>query len=58
MKDFDENTEFRLSPKGIAFLSMHDLGLIDETNETKFHAFWDLFEARMLKNGYVSKEGE
>ena len=57
MKDFDENTEFRLTPKGIAYMTMLKLGIFNKITESDFDDFWALFEMHMKKSGYI-KEGD
>ena len=54
-KDFDENAEFRLTPKGIAFMAMLKLGFLNKISESDFDDFWTLFEMRMKRSGYIEE---
>ena len=56
--DETENDEevYRLTPKGIAMVCLMDVGLLDDVDDKRFDLFWRLFEADMLRLGYVEYE--
>lgn len=51
----DEET-YRVTPKGIAWLCLKLVGLLDTHQEGKFNAFWILFEEYMREAGYIVEE--
>lgn len=53
----DDNTLYRITPKGIAVIAMLDTGLILTTSDARIDKFWDIFEEGMRNAGYV-KEGD
>ena len=54
MSELDER--YVISPKGCAWLALHNVGLIDEGDEGRFDAFWILFDKYMVDAGYVTTD--
>lgn len=51
-----EEETYRLTPKGIAWLCLKEVGLIGTHQEGQFNAFWILFEEYMRKSEYIVEE--
>ena len=47
---------YRITPKGIALVSMLQCGLVDNIDDPRLEGFWALFEAGMRKHGYIVEE--
>ena len=55
----DNNEErYVISPKGCAWLALKELGMLDNVSDTKFNAFWILFENYMKNAGYIQEDVE
>ena len=56
----DENEEERyvITPKGIAYLSLLQCGLVTDINDPRIEGFWTLFEYGMRTGGYIKEEDE
>ena len=54
----DDNTRYTLTPKGLAYVALSKVGLLDDKSEGQFEAFWILFENDMRKFGYVQDNEE
>ena len=49
----DVEKRYVITPKGIAYLCLREVGLLDNDKEGQFTAFWILFEQSMKDNGYI-----
>lgn len=53
----DDNEEkYVITPKGLAWLALSQVGMLENTSEGQFEAFWVLFETSMTKAGYIVEE--
>ena len=43
---------YSLTPKGIAWLALHEAGINISVDDPAFHAFWDKFVALLTQHGY------
>ena len=43
---------YSLTPKGIAWLALHEAGINVSVDEPAFHAFWDKFVELLARHGY------
>ena len=43
---------YSLTPKGIAWLALHEAGINVSVDDPAFHAFWDKFVALLTQHGY------
>lgn len=46
---------YGLTPKGIAVLAMMQTGLVEDMDDFRIEGFWTIFEALMIRNGYVEE---
>lgn len=44
---------YSITPKGIAWLALHEAGINVSVDEPAFHAFWDKFTALLTQHGYT-----
>ena len=55
----DNNEErYVITPKGCAWLALKEVGLVDDTLNGQFNAFWILFEKYMNDAGYIEEYEE
>jgi hypothetical protein len=53
----DNNEErYVATPKGLAWLALNNVGMLDNVTEGQFEAFWILFEEYMRKAEYIVEE--
>ena len=52
----DENTVYRLTPKGIACIDLINAGLMESINDPRFNDFWTMFDNDMHRLGYIEEE--
>jgi hypothetical protein len=57
-KDNDNEERWRLTPKGLAFIAMQQVGLINDMDEPRFEGFWTIFERLMERHGYIHYDEE
>lgn len=50
---FDDDETWQLTPKGMALVSLKEVGLLEDNEMGQFNAFWILFENRLLNSNYV-----
>lgn len=55
-EDDDENTVYRLTPKGIACIDLINAGLMESINDPRFNDFWTMFDNDMHRLGYIEEE--
>ena len=52
--NFDNEEEtYVLTPKGMAYQALYEVGLLEEHELGQFNAFWILFENKLLNSDYV-----
>ena len=56
--DTDDEETYRITPKGIACLSLLQCGLVTDMNDPRIEGFWTLFENGMRTSGYIKEEDD
>lgn len=51
-----EEERYVITPKGLAWLALSEVGAFDHMSEGQFNAFWILFENGMKKANYIVEE--
>lgn len=55
----DEQEElYQITPKGIFWLALNKVGLVNNMDDCRYEAAWTIFELMMKQSGYIVEEEE